>query len=133
METEKIELIVEEDHRNVMYEWINEFHFWLTVDGINVAYMKADYNVKNNVAKLSLHDIEVRDGYKGKRLSIEIMNKTAEYFNVDYISHSGGYTPEGFERIFKHVRHENTENITGASFNPMAFVENWDEKTLEYI
>lgn len=131
MNTTEANLSIEKDYRNNIHEWINEFHFWLSIDEINVAYMKADYKEVKKVGKLSLHDIEVREEYKGKGLSIEIMKQAAEAFNVDYVTHSGDYTPEGYERIFKHIHHERAQEIKGASYRAMTFVEDWEERILK--
>lgn len=121
--TQTMELMVENDRRK------EGLHiFWLIEDGVTVAYMKAQHEQNDGSNRLYLYDIEVRNNYRGLGLSTEIMNQACELFNVEKISHTGGYTPDGFERIFGRVHYAGYETVTQAMFDPMTFVEDWDKR-----
>ena len=118
------------------------FHFWLIVDDVPVAYMKACFRGDNNedededdtnsVKSLMLYDIEVREEYRGKGYSKEIMSCAAEMFNVPTIKHDGGYyTPLGYERVFKNIDYVGHKERM-MFFKDTHFVSDWDNKKTRF-
>lgn len=117
-------MLMRNDHRNAT-------HFWLILDDKPVAYMKAFANDESGTLKLELHDIEVRESYRGRGFSTEIMRRACKVFKVENIVHSGGYTPDGFERIAGRVVREGEED-SGPTYDPMTFIKDWDKKEVRF-
>lgn len=103
--------------------------FWLSVDNAPVAFMKACYEsvVGDDEKQLMLYDIEVREGYRGKGYSKAIMSLACEMFGVDRVTHSGGYTELGYQRIFHNVDYvANKYAPMETDYPPTTFVLDWD-------
>lgn len=120
-------LILEADYKR---DGLN--HFWLIVNGETVAYLKACYEATWETPVLNLSDIETREGYRGMGYSKEIMSRACKMFNVDQISHSGGYTALGYERVFKNVKYKGSPEYMTTDYDPMTFVDDWDKHWPKY-
>lgn len=117
------------------------FHAWLSQDGVTVGFIKGRalaedlYGTDDNENYLLaregvwLYDIEIREGYRNRGLSKELLKMTATHFGKDVIKHSGGYTPEGWDYLAKNLtRPANAEKVDGPAFRSQTFVHDWDER-----
>lgn len=88
-------------------------------------------NVNEYEGRLGLCDIEVRPEYRGNKLSTRLMDAVEKKFGQK-LTHEGGYTPDGYERVAKRFHDEESMARTKAEFNPQTFVANWDKEWSKY-
>lgn len=112
-----VELIVREEGRY--------YHcFGLDATNTPVAYLSCLPQLK----AAELCDIEVREEYRGHGYSKAIIEAAQEHFGKAII-HTGGYTPDGIERIAHYFRPQNIVETMRPEFRPMSFVHDWEQMT----
>lgn len=129
--------VVAEDNATPAEEQI--FNAWLSDGDTAVAFLRGRFtpqDVMTDNGYLSrpkgcwLWDIETREEYRNKGYSKAIMKMVSEYFNVETISHAGGFTPNGYAYVSKSVeRPYGASSLIGPSFEAQDFVADWDIKT----
>lgn len=75
---------------------------------------------------VELCDLEVREGYRGRGYSKTMIDAVQEYFGKTLV-HTGGYTPDGLERIAHYFHPYNVVVSIRPEFRPMSFVYNWEQ------
>lgn len=102
-------------------------HFWLHLDGVPVAYMKASLEEFAGATVLDLHDIEVREGWRSRGFSKVLRERAVAMAGVSELVHTGEYTPDGFERIAGRHSRCGVMGFEGPAYRPMTFVHDWDK------
>lgn len=128
----KLEVIEREDY----FAPDGAFDGWLVEDGVTVAWIHGIYNAEKVMSPYGyvqreegcwLHDIETRPEHQNKGYAKKLLEMTAKHFEVESVQHSGGYTPEGWEFISRHVsRPANATKVDGPGFRSMTFVTDWE-------
>jgi hypothetical protein len=75
---------------------------------------------------LELCDLEVREWYRGRGYSKAIIGAAQERFGKTIV-HTGGYTPDGLERIAHYFHPYNVVASMRPEFRPMSFVYDWEQ------
>lgn len=109
-----------------------EYRTWLLVDGVEVAYLSLmmvdEYFTGDTAPTLLVCDIEVREEYRGRGYSKEIVKAASEHFGIQVMT-TGSYTPEGLVALKGRIplARGSKEDETKPSFRSMKFVEDWDK------
>ncbi len=106
-------------------------HYWLLQEGRAVAYSKVYVHATAAGPEVELCDIETRSDERSRGHAKRLLALMAEHHGASTVHHSGGYTPEGFAYIAKHVTRSGAP-ATEATYRPMTFIHSWDTLTPEY-
>lgn len=98
--------------------------FGLDETGETVAYLSC--LLHQDIVELC--GLEVREGYRGRGYSKTMIDAVQEYFGKTLV-HTGGYTPDGLERIAHYFHSSYVVATMRAEFSPMSFVYDWEQLT----
>lgn len=100
--------------------------FWLHFCDEPVAYMKVATEEIDGELVLDLHDIEVREGWRGHGLSKVIRERALGMTDAVRLIHTGEYTPDGFERLAGRLPRCGVPGFDHPAYKPMSFVLDWN-------
>lgn len=75
---------------------------------------------------IELCDLEVREEYRSRGYSKEIITAVQNHFGKNIV-HTGGYTPDGLERIAHYFHTYNVVFSMCPEFEPLSFVYDWEQ------
>lgn len=106
-----------------------QYHCWMVRDGVVVAYCSLD---ATTVGRVELMDIEVREEYRGQKLSHQLLDLVEEVLGVPVV-HEGGYTLAGLKAIAPIFHNEKTiAEKARELYEPTVFVHDWDNMVPRY-
>lgn len=109
------------------------FHVFLKdVEGRPMAFIKVVKNFKTQ--ELELNDIEVREEYRGNKLSHRLIKACEKSFGLPMTHRDGGYTASGLTSVASLFHSpEEIDNWNEYSiYNEMTFIHDWDEMQAKY-
>lgn len=106
-------------------------HYWLLANGLPVAYAKIYESTGHRGTVIELCDIETREGYRNRGYATAILEKIAEGYGIEAVSHGGSYTPDGYSYIAPKLKRIGNPS-RGPAVGPMGFVHDWDTLAQKY-
>lgn len=108
--------------------------FWMDIaDGTPVAFAKVHTRLgqRDRAYRLTVCDIEVRPGYRGRGYARALIAAIEDVFG-ERLHTTGSYSPSGFAAFGKHLPVHPGEAASVSFEDDMTFVDDWDGRVPRY-